>query len=115
MRGVTTPPGAGALRIWRTRIDPSRAAEYGRFAQERSLPMFRRQPGFRGVAFAGDGAIRVVLTFWADARDALALAGSEDYRATVASIEAAGFLRPPQDVELLEVQATWPDAAVPGR
>ncbi len=98
-------PGSRALRIWRTGIDPARAAEYERFARERSLPMFRRRPGFCGVVFAGDRTTRVVLTFWASQRDALSLAESEDYRDTVAGIEQAGFLRPPQTVELLAVEA----------
>lgn len=31
------------VRIWRTRVDPKRAAEYERFAQEQSLPMFQSQ------------------------------------------------------------------------
>ena len=34
-------------RVWRTGIDPERAAEYDVFAAERSLPMFRRQDGIR--------------------------------------------------------------------
>jgi hypothetical protein len=36
------------MRIWRTRVDEGRAAEYERFAAEESLPMFSGQPGFLG-------------------------------------------------------------------
>ncbi len=35
-----------------------------------------------------------------------AMERSSDYQATVGAIEAAGFLRPPQRVELLDVQGT---------
>jgi hypothetical protein len=43
------------VRIWRTGVDPDRALEYREFAQSRSLPMFRNQPGFRGVLFSAAG------------------------------------------------------------
>ena len=100
---------AVVVRVWRTGIDPSRAAEYERFARERSLPMFRRQPGFCGVMFAGDEGTRAVLTFWASAAEAISLSDSDDYRETVAGIKGTGVLRFPQSVELLPVQAVWPE------
>jgi len=36
------------IRIWRTEIQTAHMAEYEKFAQERSLPMFRKQQGFLG-------------------------------------------------------------------
>jgi heme-degrading monooxygenase HmoA len=94
-------------RIWRTGLDESRAAEYDRFAQQRSLPMFRRRPGLLGVLLTRSAGSRAVITFWADRAAADALDTSPDYRETVAAISAAGFLRPPQSVELLEVDGGW--------
>jgi heme-degrading monooxygenase HmoA len=81
------------VRIWRGEIDPARAEEYERFAQERSLPMFRSHAGFRGCSFLRDGADCTVVTLWERLGDAAALEGSDRYRDTVAAIMAAGFVR----------------------
>jgi heme-degrading monooxygenase HmoA len=56
------------------------------------------------VLFATAGDERVVITLWRDRAAAAALEHSSDNRATVGAIEAAGFLRPPQRIELLDVQ-----------
>jgi len=95
------------VRIWRTGLDESRAPEYDDFAVGISLPMFRRRAGFLGVLFAGVGAERAVITLWSGWAAVAALEESADYRSTVRSIEAAGFLRPPQQVELLPVHSSW--------
>jgi heme-degrading monooxygenase HmoA len=92
------------LRIWRTRIDETRADEYHDFAHSRSLPMFRSQPGFGGVLFAGAGPERIVVTLWRDLAAAEELDRSPGYRTTVGEIEATGFLRGPSTVEILEVE-----------
>jgi heme-degrading monooxygenase HmoA len=92
-------------RIWRTGLDGSRADDYDEFAHTRSLPMFERHDGFRGVLFAAAGDERVVITLWQDREAASALEHSSDYQATVRAIQEAGFLRPPQHVELLDVRA----------
>jgi heme-degrading monooxygenase HmoA len=97
-------------RIWRTAIDPSLAGEYETFALERSLPMFKAHEGCCGVLFAADADERIVITLWTSRAAAEALDRSAVYRATVEAIEAAGFLRPPQHVELLDVPAGWLDA-----
>jgi heme-degrading monooxygenase HmoA len=96
-------------RIWRTAIDPSRANEYEKFALERSLPMFKSHDGFCGVLFAADADARIVITLWTSRAAAHALDRSAVYRETVQAIQAAGFLRPPQHVELLDVPAGWLD------
>jgi heme-degrading monooxygenase HmoA len=98
------------VRIWRTGLDTSRAPEYEDFALSTSLPMFRRHDGFLGVLFAGTGAERAVITLWSDRAAVAALDASPDYRATVRAIEAAGFLRPPQLVEVLDVHGSWTEA-----
>ena len=102
--------GGLVARIWRTRLDRGRAAEYDEFARTRSLPMFERRDGFRGVLFATAGDERVVVTLWRDRNAVAALEQSSEYRTTVEAIEAAGFLRPPQHVELLDVQDARVDA-----
>ena len=90
------------VRIWRTGIDPARAAAYERFAEERSLPMFRAQPGFRGVLFttAADGG-RAVISFWEDERAVELLDRSETYRETASALGSSGILRGEQSVEVL--------------
>lgn len=94
-------------RIWRTGLDESRAAEYEAFAVGRSLPMFQRQPGFRAVFFVRTETGRASITLWQDLASAEALAQSADYLETVEAILAAGFLEPPQSVELLPVDRFW--------
>jgi hypothetical protein len=97
-----------AVRIWRTGLDESRSAEYEDFARSISLPMFQCHNGFLGALFAGTGAERMVITLWSDRAAAAALDASAGYQATVRAIEATGFLRPPQRVELLDVHGSWP-------
>jgi heme-degrading monooxygenase HmoA len=94
-------------RIWRTGLDENRAAEYEVFAAERSLRMFRRQDGFRAAFFVRTATGRATITLWRDLQAAQALAASPDYLETVEAILAAGFLRPPQTVELLPVDHAW--------
>jgi heme-degrading monooxygenase HmoA len=92
------------IRTWLTRIDERGAAEYEEFAKQRSLPMFRSQPGFAGVLFGAQPGNRVVITFWDDTRAVEALDTSESYQATIVAIEATGFLRGRSSVEVYEVQ-----------
>jgi heme-degrading monooxygenase HmoA len=94
-------------RIWRTGLDEKRAEEYDAFALERSLPMFRRQPGFRAVFFVRTATGRAAISLWKDRASAEALTVSADYLSTVEAIRASGLLRPPQTVELLPVDSAW--------
>lgn len=94
-------------RIWRTGLDETRAAEYDKFAAEHSLPMFRRQPGFRAALFLRTGDGRAAITLWRDQAAVEALARSAEYRKTVAAIRATGILRPPQTIEILPVDQAW--------
>ena len=80
-------------RVWQARIDIQRAAEYDTFAQARSLPVFQAQRGFRGCAFLGDDAQRIVLTLWDGKDDVEALEGSAQYRELVADIMRSGFIQ----------------------
>lgn len=95
------------VRIWRTGIDESRAAEYEKFAAERSLPMFKRQPGLLGLLLSGSAGERIVITIWRDEQAVDVLATSAEYGATVGAILQAGFLRPPQTVEVSSLSHGW--------
>jgi heme-degrading monooxygenase HmoA len=90
-------------RIWRTTIDVNRADEYERFANDQSLLMFRRHDGFLGVVFAGQGADRIVITFWRRQANIDALNSSPFYRETVEEIEATGFIAGPSTTEAFEI------------
>jgi len=80
------------MRIWRTQVDTTRAAEYESFAAEQSLPMFRAHRGFSGLLFGRRGADCLVITLWEDEAAADALEDSPRYLDTVARISATGFL-----------------------
>jgi len=102
------------VRIWRTRIDLARAGEYRDFAHCRSLPMFRAQPGFAGALFAARQAERAVITLWRDLASARALGHSRAYQATVAQIEATGFLQGQSTVEIFELEEAFLEKAALG-
>jgi len=102
------------VRIWRTHIGQARAGEYRDFAHSRSLPMFRMQPGFVGALFAGRRADRVVITLWRDLASAQALGHSRAYQATVAEIEATGFLQGQSTVEIFELEEVFLEKAALG-
>jgi heme-degrading monooxygenase HmoA len=95
------------VRIWRAEIDVTCAEEYWNFARSRSLPMFRAQSGFAGVLFAANGAERAVITLWEDLAAVRALDHSRSYNATVAEIEATGYLRGDSTVEVLELEGVF--------
>jgi len=91
------------MRIWRTRVDEARAAEYERFAMVESLPMFRAHRGFGGLMFGRSGPECVVITLWEDDAAADALDASPRYRETVARISSTGFLAGQSVVERFQV------------
>ena len=95
------------VRIWRTGLDESRADEYERFARERSLPMFQKQPGCVGVFFTRTEQGRAVITLWENETAVHQLESDPSYRATVEAITATRFLRRPQVVETLEAGEGW--------
>jgi heme-degrading monooxygenase HmoA len=92
------------VRIWRTRIDPRRAGDYRKFAQTKSLPMFRAQQGFAGVLFTAQGERRAVITLWRDMQAVASLDTSQSYKETVAEIELTGFLQGAGVVETFELE-----------
>jgi heme-degrading monooxygenase HmoA len=100
-------------RIWRTQIDETRADDYRRFADQKSLPMFREQPGFAGVLFAANLTERAVITLWHDIASAQRLDQSETYKSTVAEIEATGFLRGASTIEVFELEGFFIEDEAP--
>src|SRR5262245_39034222 len=91
-------------RLWQTRIDAGRAAEYDEFAARYSRPMFAALPGCLAAFFLGTGGeMRSVLSLWADQASIDALEISVLYRETVTRFQATGVLRTPQTVALFEV------------
>lgn len=94
------------MRIWRTGVDETRAAEYEQFAAEVSLPMFQAQQGFLGLIFGRSGGSCIVTTLWVDDAAADALEESERYRETVARIMSAGFLIGDSSVDRFEVHGS---------
>ena len=102
------------VRIWRTHVGQARAGDYRGFAHSRSLPMFRMQPGFAGALFAARRADRAVITLWRDLASAQALGHSHAYQATVAEIEAMGFLQGQSTVETFELEEVFLEKAAMG-
>jgi hypothetical protein len=98
-------------RIWRTHIGQARAGDYRGFAHSRSLPMFRAQPGFAGAVFAAPWAERAVISLWRDLASAPAVGHSRAYQATVAEIEATGFLQGQSTVEIFELEEVFLEKA----
>jgi heme-degrading monooxygenase HmoA len=92
------------LRIWSTRIDPTRIHDYERFALDISLPMFKAHSGFLGVLFARNGSTCKVITLWEGLESVAEFESSKLYRATVDRIIAAGFLRGAQSVDVYHTQ-----------
>ncbi|HSM52772.1 MAG TPA: antibiotic biosynthesis monooxygenase, partial [Erythrobacter sp.] len=84
-------------RMWKATVAEARAEEYEAFAREISLPMFRQQEGFEGVAMMRNGNQCSVLTFWRDEQAISQLDRSETYLATVKAIMAAGFILDAED------------------
>ena len=87
-------------RTWHARLAAGREADYDRFAESQSLPMFRRLPGCLGVFFLGKGTERRVLSLWTDAAAIEALAGNTDYLAVSGSLSDSGILAAVGPVEV---------------
>jgi heme-degrading monooxygenase HmoA len=90
-------------RIWRTRIDECRAADYETFISCKSMPMFRSQHGFLGALFGRDGTERVVISLWRDRSSVGALARSPGYTRTVWELEATRMLAGATSVQVLQL------------
>ena len=93
------------MRSWRAKLSLARLEAYRHFERERSLPMFRRQPGFLAVLFlreAEDGVAS--LTIWEDMGAVEALTSSPSYRRTAHELAESGLLVGEQSEEIFEVK-----------
>jgi heme-degrading monooxygenase HmoA len=90
-------------RIWRTKVQSGAEADYERFAQEQSLPMFRAQAGCLGVLFLRSPEDRAVLSLWVDERAVAALSTSPTYQETAQRLTATGVLAGTPTVEVFQV------------
>lgn len=95
------------LRRWSTGVDLCRAEEYEAFAANVSLPMFQSHGGLVGVVMSRDGAACLVETIWEDEKSIRSLETSPLYQATVADIQAKGFLRGEHSVDVRGVHAAY--------
>jgi heme-degrading monooxygenase HmoA len=92
------------LRVWRAKLNPARLEEYRRFERERSLPIYRKQPGLLGVLFLREAEDRAAeITLWEDRGTLEALASSPSYRRAVRELAESGLLVREQSVEIFEV------------
>jgi heme-degrading monooxygenase HmoA len=93
------------LRLWRARLNPARPREFRRFEQERTLPMFRKQPGLLGALFLREAEDRAIsLTIWEDRGAVEALASSPSYRRTTREFDGLDLLAAGPSVEVFEVE-----------
>ena len=93
------------LRIWRAKLNPACLEAYRRFERERSLPMFRRQPGLLAVLFLREAEDRVAsLTIWEDRGAVEALTSSPSYRRTARELAESSLLAGEQSEEVFEVE-----------
>ena len=91
-------------RIWSTGIAEGRLADYQRFAQSISLPMFRKQSGIVGVQLLTQPSRSLVITLWNRTDDISRMEQNQVYLATVAAIQSQGFLTGEQKVEVFEFE-----------
>lgn len=101
------------LRIWSTGLDEGRAEEYDEFALNRSLPMFRAQPGFCGLYLGRSEGRRMVFTFWENAAGAEALDNSPTYLEIVSEIAGKGFLTGASQVQTVLLEAFHAPETIP--
>jgi heme-degrading monooxygenase HmoA len=109
---VTGSDGPMIVRIWRTDVRRHAVGEYQRFANERSLPMFRRQPGCLGVWFARQSVEHhAVITLWRHRSSVQQMELSPGYRDIVSELLATDVLVGGQEVDVFEVDggAVWDD------
>jgi heme-degrading monooxygenase HmoA len=91
-------------RIWSTGIVQGKLADYQRFAQSVSLPMFKQQTGLVGVQLLTQPTRSLVITLWKDRADIGRMEQDPVYLATVAAIGGQGFLTGEQKVEVFDFE-----------
>ena len=93
------------LRVWRTKIDPTRLEAYRRFERERCLPMLHKQPGLLGVLFLREAEDQAAsITIWEDRGTVEALESSPSYRRTARELAESDLLAGEQSEDVFEVE-----------
>ena len=91
------------VRLWATRVDKTRIAEYEENEKKRSAPMFRKQPGCLGVLFLRSGENCYALTFWKNAESVELLKTSQSYLEASAFYSNSGMLLGEPSLEVFDV------------
>lgn len=101
-------------RLWTTRIDRSRITEYAANEQNRSAPMFRKQPGCPGVLFLRSGENGVAFSFWKDLESVERLKTSQSYLDASAFYSNSGMLLGEPSLQVFDVKGGFldPEATV---
>ncbi len=91
------------VRLWKTRVDPSREEEYVRFTEYHTLPMLQHQPGCLGALFLNWPPKWGILSYWQD-EDAMSThASSPAYLQTMRRLEETELLIGKSSVEVFAV------------
>jgi quinol monooxygenase YgiN len=91
------------VRIWRTRVDPTREEEYIRFTEEFSRPMFQQAPGCLTAVFLNRPPHFGALSYWTDDDALAAFLSSPIYLDTVRRLEETGLLTSQSKSEVFSV------------
>ena len=98
------------IRLWTTRVDQNRIAEYEENEQNRSTPMFRQQPGCLGALFLRSGETCFALTLWKDLDSVKQLKTSQSYLEASAFYSNSGMLLGEPSVDVFEVKGGFLNA-----
>lgn len=92
------------VRLWTSRVDEARIAEYEQNERNRSTPMFRQQPGCLGVLFLRSCGNCFALSFWKDLESVEELKTSQSYLDASAFYSNSGMLLGEPSLEVFEVK-----------
>lgn len=80
------------VRVWTVGIVNGMSDKLEKFANEISLPMFRKLPGCLGVFFTRNENVCATITVWDSEESIKALDSSSTYKSVVRAIEESGIL-----------------------
>ena len=92
------------IRLWKTRVHREQMAAYERNERERSLPMFKQQPGCLGALFLRADDMCFALTFWKDAGAVERLKSSKSYIDACTFYDQSGMLIGEPSLQVFEVR-----------
>ena len=99
-------------RLWTTRVDKTRIAEYEENENSRSTPMFRQQPGCLGVLFLRSDDNCFALTLWKDRESVERLKTSDSYLEASEFYSNSGMLLGEPSLQIFEVKVGFLDSEV---